>query len=111
RVSVLLPLVSVLRLARFTLVTTLEVFALCLIEQIISSRKPLPVRVFETLMTYFVVPPPVDDVPQAVASSPAARNNPMALGHPGLDIAYFLLLTLNRHALLCGNRLPRRGRS
>src|ERR1700704_2694962 len=99
-----------------TLETMPEAFAWALMEQIISSRKPLPVSVLETPTTYFLVPL-VDgvDPPQAVASSPAASINPMAFGHLPTDIYENLLLknpTRGRPRKVLpdgatgGNRLP-----
>jgi len=70
-----------------TFETTPEAFACALIEQIISSRKPLPVSVLEMPTTYFLaVPPVLLEPPQAATSKPAARINPMALGHLPTDI-------------------------
>src|SRR4030088_2275740 len=94
RTSAIWPLGSVVRLATTTLETMPEAFAWALMEQIISSRKPLPVSVLDTPTTYFLVPL-VDgvDPPQAVARSPAARINPMAFGHLPTDIYENLLLT------------------
>src|SRR4030081_3935930 len=64
-----------------------EAFAWALMEQIISSRKPLPVSVLEMPTTYFLVPPVVvADPPHAMASTPATSINPMAFGHLPTDI-------------------------
>ena len=43
-----------LRLARMTFDTTPDAFACALIEQIISSRQPLPISVFDTPTTNFL---------------------------------------------------------
>jgi hypothetical protein len=121
RTSAICPLGSVVRLAMMTLETMPDAFAWALMEQIISSRKPLPVSVLETPTTYFLVPPVDDgvDPPQAVASSPAARINPMAFGHLPTDIYENLLLTRTEPRIASenpnrnrdrGNRLPRRRR-
>src|ERR1700716_1624909 len=70
-----------------TLETTPEAVAWALMEQIISSRKPLPVSVWEIPTTYFLAPPlELLEPPQAATSTPAARINPMALGHLPADI-------------------------
>src|SRR5690348_10865110 len=69
-----------------TLETTPETLACALIEQIISSRQPLPCSVLETPTTYLVVPPPPppDPPPHAAradaASSKAATNRPAGSG-------------------------------
>src|SRR5712691_4833375 len=68
-----------------TLETTPETLACALIEQIISSRQPLPCSVLETPTTYLVVPPPPPDPPPHAAradaaSSKAATNRPAGSG-------------------------------
>jgi hypothetical protein len=47
-------------------------------EQIISSRNPLPVSVFEIPTTYVFGPDEGVDPPHAVARTPIASINPMA---------------------------------
>src|SRR5712692_583555 len=87
RMSAIWPLGSVVRLAVMTFDTMPEALAWALMEQIISSRKPLPVSVLEMPTTYFFGPVVVLlDPPQATASSPAASTNPMAFGHLSFDI-------------------------
>ncbi len=56
RMSAICSVGPPLRLATITFDTLPEAFACALIEQIISSRQPLPVSVFETPTTYFVGP-------------------------------------------------------
>src|SRR2546425_5519767 len=67
-----------------TLETTPDTLAWALIEQIISSRQPLPCSVLETPTTYLVVPPPPDEPPHATranaATSKAATKRPAASG-------------------------------
>src|SRR3984893_1198773 len=87
RMSAIWPLGSVLRLAMTIFETTPDALAWALMEQIISSRKPLPVSVLEMPTTYFLVPPVVvEDPPHAVASNPATSISPMAFGHLPNDI-------------------------
>ena len=71
RMSAICPAASVLRLAMTTLETTPDALAWALIEQIISSRQPLPCSVLETPTTYLVVPPPLGWLPHAtIAKAP-----------------------------------------
>src|SRR5690348_1863654 len=87
RMSAIWPAASVLRLAMMTLDTTPDAFACALMEQIISSRQPLPWSVFDTPTTYLVVPPPPPPElpPQATsakaATSKAATMRPRERGH------------------------------
>src|SRR2546426_10515686 len=84
RVSAIWPAASVLRLAMITLETTPETLAWALIEQIISSRQPLPCSVLETPTTYLVVVPPPVEPPHAAranaATSKAATKRPAVSG-------------------------------
>src|ERR1700674_658737 len=115
RISAIWPLGSVVRLAVMTLETMPEAFAWALMEQIISSRKPLPVSVFEIPTTYFLVVPVLVDPPQAVASNPAASIKPMAFGHLLVDIyepPVFQTQTERRHRRVSGlwpSKSPTRG--
>jgi hypothetical protein len=70
-------------------------------EQIISSLKPLPVRVFETPTTYVFGPTAEDDEPHAAPNKSVNRRNPMAFGHLRPDIANLLtnLAQIPPHAL------------
>src|SRR5438309_10046453 len=86
RMSAICPAASVLRLAMTTLETTPDALAWALIEQIISSRQPLPCSVLETPTTYLVVvPPPPVEPPHAIrAKAPtikAATHRPALSGH------------------------------
>src|SRR5690242_10584225 len=68
-----------------TLETTPETLACALIEQIISSRQPLPCNVLETPTTYLVVPPPLlPDPPPHAASAEAATSN-VATNRPAVS--------------------------
>src|SRR5438270_2700200 len=86
RMSAICPAASVLRLAMTTLETTPDALAWALIEQIISSRQPLPCSVLETPTTYLVVVPPLGDEPPHAtrAKAPtikAAIHRPALSGH------------------------------
>src|SRR2546421_1352189 len=75
RMSAIWPVASVVRLATITLETTPDALAWALIEQIISSRQPLPVSVLDTPTTYLVaVPPPLDVPPHATRANAASIN-------------------------------------
>src|SRR5438132_14274788 len=75
RMSAICPAASVLRLAMTTLETTPDALAWALIEQIISSRQPLPCSVLETPTMYLVVvPPPLDVPPHATRANPATSK-------------------------------------
>src|SRR6266581_1652935 len=93
RTSAIWPLGSVVRLAVMILETTPEAFACALMEQIISSRKPLPVSVLEMPTTYFLVPPL--EVLERSQGSGLWVESP---SQPPAHVTY-------------GNRLPRRRRS
>src|SRR5438445_6996555 len=85
RMSAICPAASVVLLATITLETTPDALAWALIEQIISSRQPLPVSVLDTPTTYLVaVPPPLDVPPHATranaATINAATNRPAVRG-------------------------------
>src|SRR2546429_3577059 len=75
--SAIWPVASVLRLAMITLETTPDTLAWALIEQIISSRQPLPCSVLETPTMYLVVvPPPPVEPPHATRANAATSKAP-----------------------------------
>src|SRR2546427_11626522 len=77
RMSAIWPAASVLRLAMITLETTPETLAWPLIQQMISSRQPLPCCVLEAPTTYLVgVPPPAQPPHAATADAPTRKAAP-----------------------------------